>query len=250
MSLEGGASSGRLLDVAFLPGEGRPADVSVVIDVLRATSTIADALSNGWTRVLCAGTVDAARALRGSGRALAGERECRPIPDFDHGNSPGALGPGGGRELVLSTTNGTPAILVAADNSEKVLLGALLNLEAVARAVPPDADVTLVCAGTDGRFALEDAYFAGRLVAALAGKRTDAARAAERLAGSYPGPLDPLAESADAAVLRETGQEADIRCCARESVLDVVPQVEGVEGGLAVVVAARRAGPVLDEAVG
>ncbi|MGI8750184.1 MAG: 2-phosphosulfolactate phosphatase [Thermoleophilaceae bacterium] len=243
MSVEGDAG-GRSLDVAFVPGEARPADVSVVVDVLRATSTIADALSNGWTRVLCAGTVDAARALRGPGRALAGERDCRRIPDFDHGNSPGALGPGKGHDLVLSTTNGTPAILAAADRSDKVLLGALLNLEAVARAIPPDADVTLVCAGTDGRFALEDAYFAGRLVAVLRGERTDAARAAERIAGSYPGPLEPLAESADAAVLRETGQEADIHYCARESVLDVVPEVEGVEEDLAVVVASRRPDPV------
>lgn len=224
-----------LLDVAFTPSETAPAQVAVMIDVLRASSTIVAALAGGYARVLCSDGVERAEGLRGPGRVLAGERKCRPIPGFDFGNSPGELDPGEGRELVLSTTNGTPAILAAAAAADEVLVGALLNLEGVVEAIPPGADVTFVCAGTDRRFALEDAYAAGRLVARLRGHRTDAARAAERLAHAYQDSFEPLAECADAAVLKETDQADDIRFCARESEFGVVPRVTSVSDGVATV---------------
>lgn len=227
----------RSIDVAFTPPEVAPAQVAVVIDVLRASSTIVTALSRGYSRVLCCDGVERAEGLRAPERILAGERECRPVPGFDCGNSPGELEPGEGRELVLSTTNGTPAILSALAAADEVLVGALLNLDAIVEAVPPEADVTVVCSGTDGRFALEDAYAAGRLVACLEGRRTDAARGAERIAEAYPSSIEPLAESADAAVLRETGQADDIAFCARESVLDVVPRARFESEGVAAVVA-------------
>jgi 2-phosphosulfolactate phosphatase len=92
-----------------------------------------------------------------------------------------------------------------------------------------------VCAGVDGAFALEDAYVAGRLVARLPGRRSDAARAAERLAGAYATPYEALAQSAGAARLRDVGLEGDVAFCARESVLDVVPRVTEVDEGVAVV---------------
>jgi 2-phosphosulfolactate phosphatase len=229
------------IDVAFTPGEVAPAQVAVVIDVLRASSTIVTALSRGYSRVLCCDGVERAEGLRGPERVLAGERECRPVPGFDCGNSPGALEPGEGRELVLSTTNGTPAILAALDAADEVLIGALLNLDAVLEAISPEADVALVCSGTDGRFALEDAYAAGRLVARLGGARTDAARGAECIAHAYPDSTAPLADSADAGVLRETGQADDIAFCARESVLDTAPRAKFESEGVAAV-AAPRAG--------
>lgn len=227
------------IDVAFLPSEARPAELAVVLDVLRASSTVAAALSAGYSRVLCCESPERAEELRGPGRILAGEKECRPVPGFDYGNSPGALEAGDGRELVLSTTNGCPAILAAADASDEVLIGSLLNLDALIEAIPPGAQVTLVCAGTHGRFALEDAYAAGRLVARMRGERTDAARAAERLASAYPNAYEPLDESADAAVLKETDQEHDIAFCARESVLGTVPYVSGVSSGVATVSASE-----------
>ena len=230
------------IDVAFLPSEVRPAKLAVVLDVLRASSTVAAALSAGYSRVLCCEGPERAEELRGPGRILAGEQDCRPIPGFDYGNSPGKLEAGDGRELVLSTSNGCPAILAAADASDEVLIGALLNLDALVDAIPPGADVTLVCSGTHGRFALEDAYAAGRLVARLPGERTDAARAAERLASAYQNAYEPLDESADAAVLKETDQEDDIAFCARESVLATLPYVTGVSSGVATVSASDGAG--------
>jgi 2-phosphosulfolactate phosphatase len=223
------------LDVAFTPADVRATTVAVMLDVLRASSTLAMALASGYARVLCCDGVERAEALRGPGRVLAGERECRPIPGFDHGNSPAALPPGRGRELVLTTSNGCPAILAAAAVADEVLVGSLLNLDAVVGAIARDVDVTVVCAGTDGRFALEDAYVAGRLTACLEGEPSDAVRAARRIAAAYPDAYEPLRESADAAVLRATGQEDDIAFCARDSVLDVVGEVTALAPGVATV---------------
>jgi len=223
------------IDVAFTPADVRRTDVALVVDVLRASSTIVTALAAGFERVLCVGDVEGARALSGPGRALAGERGCQPIEGFDHGNSPSEFQHASVAELVLCTTNGTPAVLSSGEAAGEVLIASLLNLDAVIGAVPPDADVTVVCSGTDRRFALEDAYAAGRLVGRLGRARTDAATAALRLAGSYADSLKPLDESADAAVLRDTGQSADISFCARESVFDIVPRVAEIGEAVAVV---------------
>jgi len=223
------------IDVAFTPSDLKPADVALVVDVLRASSTIVAALAAGFERVLCVGEVEGARRLRGPGRALAGEQECRKIKDFDYGNSPRALRSAPVADLVLCTTNGTPAVLAAAEATGEVLVASLLNLDAIVCAVPAGADVTIVCSGTDGRFALEDAYVAGRLVQRLDRRRTDAAVAAFQLAGSYADAYAPLAQSADAEVLRATGQSADIGFCARDSTFDVVPRVSKTSGGIAVV---------------
>lgn len=234
----GGSEGAASIDVAFLPAEVAATDVAVVVDVLRASSTIVAALAAGFERVLCVGDIDGARRLRGPGRALAGERECRPIEDFDYGNSPGAFRHAPVPELVLCTTNGTPAVLAAAEAAGEVLVASLLNLDAVVRAVPDATDVSIVCSGTNGRFALEDAYVAGLLVRLLGRSRTDAAIAAAQLAGSYADTYAPLAQSADARVLEATGQSEDIGFCARESVFDVVPRVADLSGGVAVVEAA------------
>jgi 2-phosphosulfolactate phosphatase len=102
-------------------------------------------------------------------------------------------------------------------------------------AIPVDRAVTVICSGTDGRFALEDTYAAGRIVARLAGPRSDAARAAERVAEAYPNPCEALAESAGAAALRATGQASDIAFCARESVSALVPRAVADTGDIAVV---------------
>jgi 2-phosphosulfolactate phosphatase len=224
------------IDVAFTPDAARPTQVAVVVDVLRATSTIVAALEAGYRSVLCAGTVDRARELAGPGRRLAGERGCLKIEGFDHGNSPRFLDDReGAEELVLCTTNGTPALLWAVSRADEVLVGSLLNLDAVVDAIPAKRELTVICSGTDGRFALEDAYAAGRIVERLAGQRSDAARAAEHLAASYVDTVAPLAESADAAVLRATGQAGDIGFCARESVSPVVPRAVAGRGGIAIV---------------
>jgi 2-phosphosulfolactate phosphatase len=113
------------VDVAFTPGEASEAPVGVVVDVLRATSTIAQALDAGFPRVLCCFEIDDARAVRdelGEG-LLGGERDAVRIPGFDVGASPREFVEGKPVPLILSTTNGTRTILTAAERCGEVFLG-------------------------------------------------------------------------------------------------------------------------------
>lgn len=232
-----------MIDVAFTPAELRPADVAVVVDVLRATSTATQALAAGYRRVLCTETTEQALALREPGRVLAGERHCVKPSGFDQGNSPTEATECRGEELVLATTNGAPTIVLAAKRAPKVLLACLLNLEAVLRALQSEAglDVQIVCAGTDGAVALEDVYVAGRICDELPGNRTDAALVAQGVARAFEAPIEALAASADAAVLRQAGLTSDIDVCALESDLDTVPVA--VVAGVRMAAVAAVAGP-------
>ncbi|HTN23062.1 MAG TPA: 2-phosphosulfolactate phosphatase [Solirubrobacteraceae bacterium] len=230
-----------MIDVAFLGAHIRPADTAVVIDVLRATSTITMALASGYERVLVAGSLDAATVLRADGRVLAGEVRCARAPGFDLGNSPEETLEPRGAELVLATTNGAPAIVGSAAVAGEVLAASMLNLAAVA-ALIDDGDTLIVCAGTDGRVSIEDVYLAGRLSALLEGPRTDAAQVAEAVAAAYPTALAALEASGGAVGLRREGLEADIAFCAQESIVDVVPRLTRTVDGIAILeVAADRA---------
>ncbi|MGH2840898.1 MAG: 2-phosphosulfolactate phosphatase, partial [Solirubrobacteraceae bacterium] len=153
-----------MIDVAFTGAQVRPTDTAVVIDVLRATSTIGVALASGYERVLVAGGLEQAQALRGPGRVLAGERRCERPEGFDLGNSPEETLSPRGPELVLATTNGAPAILGAGAVAGEVYAASLLNLVATLELLAgADGDILLVCAGTDGSPTIEDVYLAGRL---------------------------------------------------------------------------------------
>jgi len=218
------------VDVAFTPGAAAPAALGVVVDVLRATSTIAQALASGYERVLCAAEIDEARALRASlpDSLLGGERKAVRVEGFDVGASPREFREARARTLILSTTNGTRAILETAERCERVVLGSLLNLAAVAAAVGGD-DSVVVCAGFQGGFALDDVYCAGRIVELLGGERTHAATAAGLLARAFPTALDGL----NARTYGPAGLEEDIAYCAQEDRLDVVPELIGMEGAAA-----------------
>jgi 2-phosphosulfolactate phosphatase len=207
--------------VAFTPDEVLEAPVAVVVDVLRATSTITQALASGYRRVYCCREVEDALRLReqlGEG-LLGGERSAVRIEGFDIGASPREVLEPRGETLIYSTTNGTRAVLAAASACREVLLGSLLNLAAVTRAVTDDC--VIVCAGFQGQFALDDAYCAGRIVELLDVDVTDAAKASALLARSFP--------AAHAALLARTygppGLEEDIRFCAQEDVVNVVPRL-------------------------
>jgi len=215
------------VSVAFTPREAAPAQLGIVVDVLRATSTIAQALASGYGRVLCCAEIEEARALRTQipDSLLGGERKAVRIEGFDVGASPREFLEPRAETLILSTTNGTRAILETARRCESVVLGSLLNLQAVAEA-SRGQDVAIVCAGFQGAFALDDAYCAGRIVQLLDGDRTDAALAAELVAGAFPTALDGL----NARTYGPSGLEEDIAFCARESVLDVVPRLVGMVG--------------------
>src|SRR5919197_1285757 len=187
--------------VAFTPDEAAPAAVGIVVDVLRATSTIAQALATGYKRVLCCAELQAVR-----------------IEGFDVGASPREFLEPRAETLILSTTNGTRAILETARRCDNVFLGSLLNVAAVAEAARGD-DVVVVCAGFQGGFALDDVYCAGRIVQLLEGEQTHAATAAGLLASAVAAALSPAGTSAQKPWLWQCTQihnaEAQYRCYVR-----------------------------------
>lgn len=218
------------VDVVFTPDEAGAAPTGVVIDVIRATSTICQALAAGYQRVFCAAEVEEARALRealGEG-VLGGERNAVRIPGFDLGNSPREYVQPAGETLILSTTNGTRAVVAAAQRCERVFIASLLNLAGVVEAArAAGEDVVVVCAGVQGTLALDDAFVAGRIVELLGWERTDAAEAAARLVTTWSGAEEAFRASKSGRNLMENASELepDIPFCARESVLDVVPRL-------------------------
>jgi 2-phosphosulfolactate phosphatase len=220
--------------VAFTPDEPAAAPTGIVIDVIRATSTICQALATGYERVLCAAEVEDARSLASPEVTLGGERLGLRIEGFDLGNSPREYLTVRTPTLAMSTTNGTRAIVTAAERCERVLIASLFNLDAVTEAARAHGDdVAIFCAGVKGSFALDDSYVAGRIAALLSDDdRSDAAEAAVRLAASYPTAEEAFRASRSGRNLINHGPEleADIPYCARESVLDVVPRLAGMQG--------------------
>jgi 2-phosphosulfolactate phosphatase len=218
------------LHVAFTPAESGESPVAVVVDVMRATSTIAQALASGYRRVLCCAEIEEALEVRdslGEPAVLGGERNAVQIEGFDAGASPREFLEPRAETLILSTTNGTRAILTAAARCGEVLLGSLLNLQAVGASVRERGeDATVLCAGFQGAFAIDDAYCAGRIVALLDGERSDAAKASEVIANTYPRAIDGI----NARTYGPPGLEDDIAWCSRESVLDVVPRFTRMVG--------------------
>jgi len=227
--------------VALTPDEAGAAPTGIVIDVIRATTTMCQALASGYERVFCAAEVEEAQALReelGEG-VLGGERNAVRIPGFDLGNSPREYLEPAGRTLILSTTNGTRAVVSAAQRCERVLVASLLNLVAVVEAARvADEDVIVVCAGVQGALALDDAYVAGRIVELLDWERSDAAEAAVRLMSTWSGAEVAFRASKSGRNLLENAPELedDIAFCARESVLDIVPRLAALRGGAAEIV--------------
>lgn len=229
------------LDVYFTPLGLTTGDLAgrgvIVIDVLRATTTIVAALASGARAVVPAATSeDAVRMtanLERNGFVLAGERKYLPIPGFTLGNSPREMTPEqvGGKTVYLSTTNGTPA-LVAAQGADPVLVGAAVNFAAVgARAntlLRERGDLVIICAGREKQIALEDAYTAGRIArAARKGMRkvalNDSADVALGLAQRYRSWLDAFTSSEAGRALQALGLEQDVQFCAAVDRYDLVP---------------------------
>src|SRR5205085_6722903 len=194
------------------------------------TPAIAQALASGYRRVLCCGEIDEARALReqlGEEAVIGGEREAVLIEGFDLGASPRDYLEPRAETAILTTTNGTRTTLAAAANAEHVILGSLLNLDTVAAAArEPGEDITVVCAGYKGAFAVDDAYCAGRIVGLLGGERTDAAVASAAIARAYP----TAWEGVNARTYGPPGLEDDLRWCTQENTLSVVPRFTRMVG--------------------
>ncbi len=225
------------IHVAFTPAEAAAAPLGIVVDVMRATSTIAQALASGYRRVFCCSEIEDALALReelGDSAITGGERSAERIEGFDAGASPREFVEPRAETLILSTTNGTRAIVTAAASCGEVVLGSLLNLDAVARrGRERGEDTVLLCAGFKDAFAIDDAYCAGRIIQLLGAERTDAAIAAEVIAERYPRAIDGI----NARTYGPPGLEDDIAWCAQESVLDIVPRLSRMVGAAAEITA-------------
>lgn len=159
--------------IARLPGEldWPRRGTAVVIDVLRATTVITRALWSGAAEVFVCAEIDEAIELaqRIDPRPLlCGERNCAPIEGFDLGNSPSEYQPVAvaGKSLVMTTTNGTRAVL-AAEGYPRILAASFNNLAAVVRCLENQSEVSIICAGTDGVPTEEDLLLAGALLSAL-----------------------------------------------------------------------------------
>ncbi len=165
-----------MIDVCLLPSQARPEQLAgqtvVVIDVLRATTTIAQALASGAKEVIpCLHVEDARQLAEDRGRQnvlLGGERGGLLIEGFDLGNSPRDYTPQrvANRTLIFTTTNGTAALLHCRQ-AERILLASLANCAAIADAVKSAARLTIVCAGTRGLVTREDIFAAGAIVERL-----------------------------------------------------------------------------------
>jgi 2-phosphosulfolactate phosphatase len=213
-------------EIALLPVRDLSATTCVVFDVLRATSSMITALAHGAEAIHPVRTIEEALALRAAmpDAVLCGERHGERIDGFTLGNSPFEYRDVAGKRLISTTTNGTVA-LRAVESAGCVLVGALLNLGAVAEALrhrSPER-VLLVCAGTFEEFALEDAFAAGLLIAALGtDDLTDAALAARALAREYPEPIEALRLARNGRALAAKGRGAEVDWCARVSEFKVV----------------------------
>jgi 2-phosphosulfolactate phosphatase len=229
-----------MIQVALCPSEIRrisATDLSevtaVVFDVLRATSSIITGLASGMEAIIPVRTVEEARArkLKDPDLLLAGERGGLPPEGFDLGNSPEEFEKLTGRRVVMTTTNGTAAI-ESVRSASKVLIGALLNIDALANYLftHPPKKLLLVCAGTGEEFSLEDAIAAGALVVRLADDQrlSDSAIITRSLYEQVGDDLNEwLRQTQNGKQLRKIGKDADITWCARLSVFDLVCQLKG-----------------------
>lgn len=230
----------REIQVHLLPQLAPPGrlagGVAVVIDVLRATTTIIYALAAGCTEVYPCAEVDEAVDRAGQmriGRALlGGERHGVPLPGFDLGNSPREYTAKlcRGNSLVLTTTNGTRAILRAAE-AERVLIAGFVNFSAVCEQLQAESrPIHIICAGTDGELTLEDTLLAGALVeglcAAVGIRLNDSARLAWDCFENHGRMLlGALEVSRGGTNLRDLGYDEDIRSAALVDQFALVPEL-------------------------
>src|SRR3954469_4928308 len=251
--LSAAAMNGHHLNVYSLPSEVEERELAgrtaVVIDVLRATSTICQALESGAREVVPFVTIeDALAAAAKVGRSnvvLGGERHGVLIPGFDLGNSPSEYTPAavGGRLVFITTTNGTRA-LQHARLAKRVVVASFLNLSSVVESLKNESSVDIVCAGTDGVETSEDILLAGAIVDQLAKTaahdwiENENAQAAQKnwqelltAARATGQPMKHLVrqqldESRGGRNLHEVGNGRDIEVCSQIDFLQIVPRLD------------------------
>jgi 2-phosphosulfolactate phosphatase len=212
--------------------------VVAVIDVLRASTTIACALHNGARNVVPLASADEvitrAKQFERSKVLLAGEQKMLAVPGFDAGNSPREFTREAvaGKTVLLTTTNGTQALL-AVQGARDVVVGSYVNFSAVLAllrsAVRGGTDVTIICAGRDRQFSLEDAACAGRFARDITKTVTevdtnDGAFASTLIEQRYGDRLDQLfADSEHGQALADAGFAGDLEVAAQVDACPVVP---------------------------
>lgn len=246
------------LDVFLAPSELTPTAldgrVVAVIDVLRATTTIAAALFAGARTVIpFVETEDVVRTARQYGRGevmLAGERQMLVIPGFDLGNSPVEFTSArvAERTVLLTTTNGTKALL-ACDDAKTVLVASYANytatLERLQAALDAGHDIAIVCASHEGTPCLEDSGCAGRFTSALEAANdalvvNDAAQMCNQLSRQYGDDIVRLfGAAAHGRALQKAGFDDDLRACAT---VDLYPVLAEYSNRAIVVRAADESG--------
>lgn len=205
--------------------------IVVVIDVFRASSAICTAFHEGISRIYPVPTVEEALAYKNQGMLAAAERHGEVVEGFDFGNSPFSyMNPNlKGKELALTTTNGTKALAVA-KNASEIIVGSFLNLNAISQYLSQrEKDVILLCAGWKNRFNLEDSLFAGAVVSKLKDSSffqgfSDSSIAAAHLYDMAKSDLNQfLINSSHRTRLARLNLEKDIRYCLQESIFEEVP---------------------------
>jgi 2-phosphosulfolactate phosphatase len=232
---------------------------AVVIDVLRATTTIVTALAAGATRVIPCVGVEEARWLaheRYRGARLGGERGGLTIEGFDFGNSPAEYMAEhiAAKTLVFTTTNGTQA-LRHCERAKEVLIASFLNVAAVAQQLVDRQVIHLVCAGTDGTITREDVLLAGALVVQLCELRVkdptlndeaelaaDAWRETRRSVADGQELAYFLRQSRGGQNLAAIGHETDVTAAARVDCHPIVPRYDTVTGEIVIVAGHSVAG--------
>lgn len=229
----------RELRVHNLPRNVDPFELAgrtvVVIDLLRASSTICQALAAGAAEVVPFLEIDDAGSVAAENRAnvvLGGERHGKHIAGFDLGNSPSEYTPEkvGGRRVFITTTNGTRA-MDHARQAGRVIVGAFVNLSAVAASLQDAPRVDILCAGTDGRESREDLLAAGALVERLIENKSAQwtlnepalAALAEWQSRGEDLALE-LCSTPGGRNLLANGMDDDVEWCARIDTLAVVPE--------------------------
>ncbi|HEX5471888.1 MAG TPA: 2-phosphosulfolactate phosphatase [Lacipirellulaceae bacterium] len=243
----------RILNVHYLPRSVPEQDLSgsavIVIDLLRATTTICYALAAGAEEVVPFRTIEEAyAAAEKAGRenvVLGGERGGQRIDGFDLGNSPSEYTPDAirGRPVYITTTNGTQA-LHHARMAQRVLAGSIVNLSAVTESVEDEERIDVVCAGTDGHETGEDILAAGAIVRRMIDCSKATCRtnmSAEAALREWNTVLSSAAKngrslSKELAIefrdtlggrnLIDVGLERDLMDCAQVDYLDIVPELD------------------------
>jgi 2-phosphosulfolactate phosphatase len=229
------------LDVFFTPNQVKPPDTAgrlvIIVDVLRASTTVATALGNGAKTVIPLEgpeeVISRSKEFARSQTLLAGEQKMHPITGFDLGNSPQTFTPEvvGGKTILITTTNGTRALL-GVQGARDIVIASYVNFTAVLAmmkvAASSNTDIAIICAGEEGSFTLEDSACAGRYVRAIPKRAAlavnDAAAASVLIEKKYGDNIAKVfKESTHGQALESAGFGDDLAAAAEVDSYPVVP---------------------------